>query len=156
MLKVLMATAGILTGVMAASAFADTNSTTGANSPADMKLTKAQCDTLWGQASAGSTGDVAMDKAQPFTKDFKKVDTNSDGKLSAAEFQTGCTNGLVQMSQANTPSQQPATGTQPAGKTSDRSPGANPDRTPNAGAAGAAGTDAGQTTSGTSDRTPAK
>ena len=35
MLKVLMATASILTGVMAASAFADTNSTTGANAPAD-------------------------------------------------------------------------------------------------------------------------
>lgn len=155
MLKVLMATTGILAGLMSAAAFADTNSTAGANAPADMKLTQAQCDTLWGQASAGVTGDVAMDKAQPFTKDFKKVDTNSDGKLSAAEFQAGCTNGLVQMSQANTPSQQPVTGA-PAGKTSDRSPDAKPDRTPNATSAGAAGTDAGKTPSGTSDRTPAK
>ena len=154
MLKVLMATTSILTGVMATSALADT-STTGANSPADMKLTKAQCDTLWGQASSGSTGDVAMDKAKPFTKDFKKVDTNGDGKLSAVEFQTGCSNGLVQMSQANTPSQQPVTGAT-GGKTSDRSPGANPDRTPNASSSGAAGTDTGQTPSGTSDRTPAK
>ena len=149
-----MATTSILTGVMATSAVADT-STTGANSPVDMKLTKAQCDTLWGQASSGSTGDVAMDKAKPFTKDFKKVDTNGDGKLSAVEFQTGCSNGLVQMSQANTPSQQPVAGST-GGKTSGRSPGANPDRTPNASSSGAAGTDTGQTPSGTSDRTPAK
>ena len=131
MLKVFMATTGILAGVMAASAYADTNPPAGANSPADMKLTKFQCDTLWSQASDGETGDVAMDKAKPFTKDFKKVDTNSDGKVSADEFQTGCTNGLVQMSQANTPSQKPVTDAQPAGKTSDRSPEAtSPDRTP--------------------------
>lgn len=43
------------------------------------------------------------------------------------------------------------------GKTSDRTPGnATPDRAPGATGAGAAGTDAGQTPSGTSDRTPAK
>ncbi|WP_181336370.1 hypothetical protein [Hyphomicrobium methylovorum] len=41
------------------------------------------------------------------------------------------------------------------GKTSDRTPGnPAPDRTPNAGTAGATGTDAGQTHEGTSDRTP--
>lgn len=43
------------------------------------------------------------------------------------------------------------------GKTSDRTPGtAVPDRSPGATGTGAAGTDAGQTPSGTSDRTPAK
>jgi hypothetical protein len=41
------------------------------------------------------------------------------------------------------------------GKTSDRTPGeAAPDRTPNASTSGNTGTDAGQTTEGTSDRTP--
>ena len=44
-----------------------------------------------------------------------------------------------------------------SGKTSDRTPGnASPDRTPGATDTGAAGTDAGQTPSGTSDRTPTK
>ena len=43
------------------------------------------------------------------------------------------------------------------GKTSDRTPGdASPSRTPGATDTGAAGTDAGKTPSGTSDRTPAK
>jgi hypothetical protein len=42
-------------------------------------------------------------------------------------------------------------------KTSDRTPEtADPDRSPGATGAGAAGTDAGQTPTGTSDRTPAK
>jgi hypothetical protein len=41
------------------------------------------------------------------------------------------------------------------GKTSDRTPGdPAPDRTPNASSTGAAGTDVGKTTEGTSDRTP--
>ena len=44
-----------------------------------------------------------------------------------------------------------------AGKTSDRTPGdASPARTPGATDTGAAGTDAGKTPSGTSDRTPTK
>ena len=44
-----------------------------------------------------------------------------------------------------------------SGKTSDRTPGnASPDRSPGATDSGAAGTDAGQTPSGTSDRTPNK
>jgi hypothetical protein len=44
-----------------------------------------------------------------------------------------------------------------SGKTSDRTPGnASPDRTPGATDSGAAGTDAGQTPDGTSDRTPNK
>ena len=44
-----------------------------------------------------------------------------------------------------------------SGKTSDRTPGnASPDRTPGATDTGAAGTDVGQTPSGTSDRTPTK
>ena len=44
-----------------------------------------------------------------------------------------------------------------SGKTSDRTPGdASPSRTPGATNTGAVGTDAGQTPSGTSDRTPTK
>lgn len=46
---------------------------------------------------------------------------------------------------------------QPGGKTSDRTPGTeSPDRGPGAGTTGAAGTDAGKTTEGTSNRTPDK
>lgn len=60
----------------------------------------------------------------------------------------------------NAPSGQPSTSTtdkdsSDKGKTSDRTPNdPSPDRTPNATTSGATGTDAGQTTEGTSDRTP--
>ena len=60
-------------------------------SAADMKMTAAQCETLWTQALAGSTaGDLAMDKAQPYVKDFKKADKNTDSKLSQTEWMDAC------------------------------------------------------------------
>ena len=73
---------------------------TQANAPADMKMTDAQCTTIWSQASAGATGDLAMDKAKPFVKDFKLADVNADAKLSAAEWKAACAKGWV-MSDAN-------------------------------------------------------
>ncbi len=121
-----------------------------ANTPADMKLTKAQCETLWGQAVAGTSGDLAMDKAQPYVKDFAKADVNSDKKLSQAEWLQACDQGWIKTADAS------SGGATVGGATSDRTPEVAPERTPGAGTTGAAGTDAGQTTSGTSDRTPEK
>lgn len=116
---------------------------------ADMKMTKAQCETLWGQALAGSSGDLAMDKAEPYVKDFSKADVNGDKKLSQAEWMDACNQGWVKTAEAGSKSE-------PGGATSDRTPGGAKGRTTGAGTTGAAGTDAGQTTGGTSDRTPNK
>lgn len=123
---------------------------TQANAPADMKLTDAQCTTLWSKASGGATGDLAMYKAQPFVKDFKKADINADSKLSETEWKEACAKGWV-MSEA-TPAATPAK----QGATSDRTPEGASERKDGSTSAGAPGVDAGQTPSGTSDRTPEK
>lgn len=116
---------------------------------ADMKMTKAQCQTLWGQALSGSSGELAMDKAQPYVKDFTKADVNSDKKISQTEWMDACNQGWIKTADAST-------GGETGGATSDRTPSGASDRTPGAGTTGAAGTDAATTPSGTSDRTPSK
>lgn len=123
-----------------------------AQTPDDMKVTEAQCNTLWTQALAGSSGDLSREKADPYVNDFKKVDKNSDGVLSEAEWTTACEQGWVRSS-----SDGAGDGVSGSSeKTSDRTPGdPSPSRTPGATGSGAAGTDAAQTTEGTSDRTPA-
>lgn len=121
---------------------------TQANAPADMKMTDAQCTTIWSKASAGATGDLAMDKAKPFVKDFKMADVNADSKLSAAEWKAACAKGWV-MSDASAVTKTP-------GATSDRTPEGATDRKAGSTAAGAPGVDAGKTSAGTSDRTPEK
>lgn len=114
---------------------------------AQTKLTQAQCETLWTQALAGSSGDLAMNKAKPFVKDFKKADQNSDAKLSQTEWVNACNQGWIQSS-ASTGAGSGASGT------SDRTPGGASDRSPGASDTGAAGTEKGKTPGGTSDRTP--
>ncbi len=115
------------------------------------KMTKAQCDTLWNQAHAGGSGDLPMNKAQPFATDFKNADKNGDNKLSSSEWTDACNKGLIRTAAANAPA---AT---PGAATSDRTPGtATPERTPGASNTGAAGTERAITPGGTSDRTPAK
>lgn len=125
-----------------------------AEAPSDMKMTDAQCGTLWTQALAGSSGDLAMEQAKPYVNDFKKADINGDNKLSQTEWTDACKQGGVQSSSSEGASEG-TSGT--SNKTSDRTPDdPSPSRTPGATDTGAAGTDAGQTPSGTSDRTPDK
>ncbi|MEQ1651310.1 MAG: hypothetical protein ABL897_02365 [Hyphomicrobium sp.] len=116
----------------------------------DLKITKAQCETLWKQALGSSAGDLPAAKAAAYAPDTKKVDINSDGKIQPTEWMDGCNKGLIKTAAANSPS------SEPGGATSDRTPGGATERTPGATSSGAAGTDAGQTPSGTSDRTPSK
>jgi hypothetical protein len=130
----------------ASATLAQSNTPTGA-------LTKAQCENLWSQAMGSDTGDLAMNKASPYAKDFKSVDLNGDGKLQSKEWMDGCDKGLIKTSEA-APSNQPAN--VEGGKTSDRTPEGAKERTPGAGSTGAAGTGAGKTPEGTSDRTPSK
>lgn len=140
-----------VTCAMSTSAFADTN----ANAPTDMKITDAQCTTLWNKAAGSASADLTMDKAQPYVKDFKKADVNSDSKLSAAEWKDACVKGLVMADAGGAADMSGKTPVNEMGApTSDRSPGGASERTPGAGSTGAAGTGAAQTPEGTSDRTP--
>ena len=56
---------------------------------------------VWKMASPnGDT--LAGDKAVPYIVNFQMVDTDKDGKISAAEFKTGCGKGWVQNADAST------------------------------------------------------
>ncbi len=172
MLRTMICVAALTVG--ASSAFAQTTPPAAAPSPAatpspaaapsaspsDMKMTAAQCETLWKQALGSETGDLSMDKAKPYASDFKAVDMNKDGKLQSTEWMDGCNKGSIKSaSTAPNPagaSSSTGTSTGTGGSTSDRSPAGAAERTPGATGAGAAGADAAKTPEGTSDRTPAK
>jgi hypothetical protein len=110
------------------------------------KVRDQDCQTIWRSALGNSNSDLDQAAAQKHVTNFKSVDTNSDGKISATEWSAGCMSGYVKTTSS--------AGSDPAGETSDRTPGKPAERTPNSTTRGAAGTDAGQTPEGTSDRTP--
>jgi hypothetical protein len=60
-----------------------------------IKLTQAQCTSLWSKIDSSRSGSVTQAAARPYVTDFKAIDSNSDGKLSRAEFMAGCNKGLV-------------------------------------------------------------
>jgi hypothetical protein len=64
-------------------------------------LDDAACQNVWKMASPnGDT--LAGDKAAPYIVNFQMVDTDKDGKVSAAEFKTGCGKGWIQSADAST------------------------------------------------------
>ena len=64
-------------------------------------LDDAACQNIWKMASPnGDT--MAGDTAAPFISNFEMVDTDKDGKISAAEFKTGCGKGWIQSADAST------------------------------------------------------
>jgi len=62
---------------------------------ANAKLSKAECQTVWGRADASGSGSLSDAQAQGYVSDFAKVDANADGKLTGAEFMSGCKKGLI-------------------------------------------------------------
>jgi hypothetical protein len=64
-------------------------------------LDDAACQSVWKMASPN--GDTLVgDKAVPYIVNFQMVDTDKDGRISAAEFKTGCGKGWVQNADAST------------------------------------------------------
>ncbi len=62
------------------------------NNPAP--LDDAKCGAAWTMASPG--GDtLSKDKAEPYVLNFTMVDSDADGKISAAEFKKGCAGGQI-------------------------------------------------------------
>jgi EF hand len=57
-------------------------------------LDDAQCQTVWQMASPnGAT--LSQDQAVPFIVNFKMVDVDGDGQITADEFKAACGKGLV-------------------------------------------------------------
>lgn len=65
-----------------------------ADSPPGAALTEDECRAIWNTA-AGRSGYLGPDGATPYIDAFGEVDTNSDHKISNAEFKAGCQAGLV-------------------------------------------------------------
>jgi hypothetical protein len=64
-------------------------------------LNDTECQSVWKLASPN--GDTLVgDKAVPYIVNFQMVDTDKDGKISAAEFKTGCGKGWIQSADAST------------------------------------------------------
>jgi hypothetical protein len=62
--------------------------------PAAARLDEANCQAVWRLTER--EGDVlTADKATPYVVNLEMVDTNKDGKISAAEFTQGCNGGWV-------------------------------------------------------------
>lgn len=55
-------------------------------------LSDSDCTKLWTDAGGA---DLTADKAKPFVTNFEQVDTNTDSKITSAEFKEGCKLGFV-------------------------------------------------------------
>lgn len=96
MLKSMLASTAILAGAALIVSAAGIQAATAA-----MKLSQAECDTLWNQANPSNGATISMSQAQPYVSDFKSVDVDNDGSISQVEFRKGCNNGLIKSSSSS-------------------------------------------------------
>lgn len=87
----------------AGAAFAQTSgstsgTTSGTTSGSAQKMSQAQCQSMWQSADSSKAGSLTQTQAKPYVSSFSTVDTNSDGKLSQAEFMSACDKGQVMAS----------------------------------------------------------
>jgi hypothetical protein len=61
-----------------------------------MKLSAAQCSTLWEKVNTSGAATIDASQAQGYVTNFKAADPDNDGTLSKTEFQAACAKGLVQ------------------------------------------------------------
>lgn len=87
-----------------------------------MKMSQAECESLWNRADSSKSGNLSQTQAQSFVTNFTSVDTNNDGKISKSEFQAGCDKGLVHSGAATGPGA--GTGTSPGAPGGSMAPGA--------------------------------
>jgi hypothetical protein len=80
---------------LTAAAYAQTSTAPKAGA---MKMTAAECTSLWNKLDTAKSGSVTEAQAKPYVTNFKSVDANNDGKLSQSEFQSGCNKGEVHSS----------------------------------------------------------
>jgi hypothetical protein len=100
MTKMLATTASAIVLALAASASSFAQGTTGQQSGTSgtMKMTQAECESMWNRADSARSGSLSQSQAQSYVTNFSAVDTNSDSNLSRSEFLAGCDKGLVQSS----------------------------------------------------------
>jgi hypothetical protein len=67
-----------------------------AASNGNVKLSAAQCSTLWEKANISGGATIDASQAQGYVTNFKAADPDNDGTLTNTEFQAACAKGLVQ------------------------------------------------------------
>ncbi len=80
--------AGLLSSAAAFGAFAQ------AADPGTMKLSAAECASLWNQASPDG-GPITQQQSAAYVTDFKAANPDGDTTIEKAEFTKACNNGLV-------------------------------------------------------------
>jgi hypothetical protein len=100
MRKILATTVSAFALALAFSASSFAQGTTGQQSGTSgaMKMTQAECESMWNRADSARSGSLSQAQAQSHVTNFSAIDTNSDGNLTRAEFMAGCDKGLVQSS----------------------------------------------------------
>ena len=81
--------AGILVAGASLGAYAQTDP-----APGTMKLSAAECASLWNQASPNG-GPITESQAAAYVTDFKAANPDGDTTLEKAEFSKACDSGLV-------------------------------------------------------------
>jgi hypothetical protein len=81
--------AGILAAGASLGAYAQTDP-----APGTMKLSAAECASLWNQASPDG-GPITESQAAAYVTDFKAANPDGDTTLEKAEFSKACDSGLV-------------------------------------------------------------
>jgi hypothetical protein len=100
MTKTLATAASAIVLALVASASSLAQGTTGQQSgaPGTMKMTQAECESMWNRADSARSGSLSQAQAQSHVTDFSAVDANRDGNLSQGEFLAACDQGLVRSS----------------------------------------------------------
>lgn len=91
----------LMIGIGAAAAQSGAPGSSGA-ATSGTQLSQSECTSMWGKLDSSSSGQVSQSQAQSYVTDFRQADSNSDGRLSMAEFQSACQRGLVRSSSAAT------------------------------------------------------
>jgi hypothetical protein len=81
--------AGVLAAGTSLAAYAQTDP-----AQSEMKLSAAECGSLWNQASPDG-GPITESQAAGYVTDFKAANPDGDTTIEKAEFSKACANGLV-------------------------------------------------------------
>lgn len=86
--------AGLLAAGSAMAAYAQTDPAASGQEAGVMKLSAAECASLWNQASPDG-GPISESQAAAYVTDFKAANPDGDTTLEKAEFTKACDAGLV-------------------------------------------------------------
>lgn len=107
--------------VIIASAMALAATTAVQAAESNMKLSQAECDSMWMQVNPSNAAKVPESAVQQYVTDLKSLNPDGDGTIEMAEWTKGCSTGLIKSSGSSGASSG-TSGTDSSAGTSDRTP----------------------------------